>query len=317
MINILKKSALTLGFIAFSTTILNANENQNIYAEIFANQDSKNINNTSNTKEKDIANANIILNGQKYYSEDDMNKLKSQIQATNEEKIKQIDKNKKLEPKKFNRVQPISNFDDLNSVVENLAEKLLYTSKIKYNKMEEIAVTSFVDLHKLDLTNNLGRNISESFFDVLFTRGFNVSDFRGQENLTINDSGEYFLTRDASLLNKEISNKYILVGTYTTFENKILISARIINNTSGRLVASARSYYHTTDCTVLNTCPKKRKINIVAGEAYSNFYNLPSKKRVVKKRTNRKLSIANANHKKSSYTISNNKRRTKEISLLN
>jgi TolB-like protein len=161
------------------------------------------------------------------------------------------------------KVQPkytTSSHKNLNNVITELADKLL-----KYNKLsgytDQIAITSFVDLHQLNKTTHFGRTLSEVFFDELFARGFNVSDFRGQETIAINQKGEYFLTRNIELLDKDIQTPYVLVGTYSYFEGKMLINARVMDNRTGRIVASARSNYITNNCELTESC---RKINIIA-----------------------------------------------------
>lgn len=159
----------------------------------------------------------------------------------------------------------INGHQELNNVITELADKLFLYNKLSGDN-EEIAITSFVDLHQLDRTTHFGRTVSEAFFDELFTRGFNVSDFRGQETLSINKNGEYFLTRDIKLLDKDVTSAYILVGTYSMFEGKILINARIIDNMSGKVLASARSNYLSNDCKILENCKKPRTINIVSGD---------------------------------------------------
>jgi TolB-like protein len=150
----------------------------------------------------------------------------------------------------------------LDQAITELADELLMYNKIN-GINEEIAITSFVDLHQLNKTTHFGRTLSEAFFDELFTRGFNVTDFRGQETISVNREGEYFLTRDIKLLDKDVISAYILVGTYSYFENKIQINARIIDNMSGKVLASARSNYMTDDCRVLENCKKPRHIQIV------------------------------------------------------
>jgi TolB-like protein len=152
---------------------------------------------------------------------------------------------------------------NINDTILELANKLLNSSRIDTRDLGEIAITSFVDLHKLNKTTNFGRTLSESMFDELFIRGFNVSEFRGQNTLAINGQGEYFITRDVRLLNKSVPNKYILVGTYTNVEDNVLINSRIINNTTGKIVASARAYYNSDDCSITDTCRKPRKLKIV------------------------------------------------------
>ncbi len=155
----------------------------------------------------------------------------------------------------------------IDKTIQDLANRLFSSSKISKEAINDIAITSFVDLHQFDKTTHFGRTLSEGFFDELFIRGFHVSDFRGQGTLSINKEGEYFLTRDVKLLNKDVQSDYVLVGTYTIFENKVLINARIMDNQNGRILASARANYITNDCNVLQNCKKPRIINIVS-DAY-------------------------------------------------
>lgn len=158
----------------------------------------------------------------------------------------------------------------IDKTIQDLANRLFSSSKISKEAVNDIAITSFVDLHQFDKTTHFGRTLSEGFFDELFIRGFNVSDFRGQGTLSINKEGEYFLTRDVKLLNKDVQSDYVLVGTYTSFENKILINARIMDNQNGRILASARANYITDDCKVLQNCKKPRVINIVSDNYKKN-----------------------------------------------
>ncbi len=152
---------------------------------------------------------------------------------------------------------------ELDDRIVELADNLLASSKLTKENMGNIAITSFVDLHKLSNTSAFGRTLGETFFNELFIRGFEVADFRGQNALTINTTGEFFITRDAKLINKNIENTYVLVGTYSLIDNKLLINARIMDNITGKVVASAKTYYNTNDCKLLNNCIKPRTIRIV------------------------------------------------------
>jgi len=165
----------------------------------------------------------------------------------------------------FNQYQsPIGSNGEVDDRIVELADKLLASNRINKDDMGNIAITSFVDLHNLSKTTSFGRALGETFFNELFIRGFNVADFRGQNALTINTTGEFFITRNAKLINRNIPNKYVLVGTYTSIDNKILINARIMDNKTGKIVASAKTYYNTNDCRLLNNCVKPRTIRIIS-----------------------------------------------------
>jgi TolB-like protein len=155
---------------------------------------------------------------------------------------------------------------DFDETVVQLADMLLTSSKIPKEDMGSIAITSFVDLHNLSRTSGFGRSLSETFFNELFVRGFNIADFRGQRALRVNPTGEFYITRDTKRIANKVQNSYVLVGTYTIADEQVLINARIMDNVTGQIVASAKAYHKTTDCRVLNNCPKPRIIRIVSNE---------------------------------------------------
>ncbi len=151
----------------------------------------------------------------------------------------------------------------IDDKIVELADNLLSSSKIPQDDLGNIAITSFVNLHKLNQTSYFGRTVSETFFNELFIRGFNVADFRGKNVLTVNQTGEFYITRDSKAISQKIRNSYVLVGTYSIIDGRILINARIMDNVTGKLVAAAKTYYHTNDCKLLGTCPKPRMIRVV------------------------------------------------------
>ena len=156
---------------------------------------------------------------------------------------------------------------EIDKAIQDLANRLFSSSRLKKEKVDDIALTSFVNLHNFDTSSHFGRTLSEAFFDEMYIRGFAVSDFRGQETIAINDKGEYLLTRNIKKLNKDIHSDHALVGTYSVFEEKVLINVRVVDLMSGKIVASARANYVTVNCKVLNTCAKPRKIMIVTDKA--------------------------------------------------
>lgn len=176
--------------------------------------------------------------------------------------------------------------------INELADNLLASSRINKEDMQNIAITSFVNLHNLERTSYFGRTISEAFFNELFVRGFNVVDFRGKRNISINNTGEFFITRDIKKVRKEIKNKYVLVGTYTVLYNKILINARIMDNLTGELVATGKTYIRTNDCKLLGTCPKPRKIRIISEEYMSKNDSARYKQKTPKSTPPRSIGIS-------------------------
>ena len=143
--------------------------------------------------------------------------------------------------------------DTFNESINSIADQLLKHSRVKPG--DKIAIAAFVDLHKLNKTTHFGRNLSESMFDELHVRGFNVIDVRGSKTLRINANGEFFITRDIKLLNnKRVENSYNLVATYSKFGKGILLNVRIIDNLNGDVVATARTIIDVDACDVYENC---------------------------------------------------------------
>jgi TolB-like protein len=156
----------------------------------------------------------------------------------------------------------------LNDAILSLANQLSTNNKLQISDTGTITLTSFVDLRKLNKTSQFGRVVGESLFSELFIRGFNVTDFRGQDAISVNKTGEFFITRDVSKLSSEVSNTYILVGTYSKIDENVIINARIVDNKTGKIVTSARAMYSNDDCSLFGTCNNmRRKIKIVQEEA--------------------------------------------------
>jgi len=152
----------------------------------------------------------------------------------------------------------------LNDAILSLANQLSVNNKIEETDTGTITLTSFVNLKKFKQTSQFGRVLGESLFSELFIRGFNVTDFRGQNAISVNKTGEFFITRDVTKLDSEVSNTYILVGTYSKIDQNVIINARIIDNKTGKLVTSARAMYANDDCSLFGSCNNiQRKIKIV------------------------------------------------------
>jgi TolB-like protein len=145
-------------------------------------------------------------------------------------------------------------YQTLNDAIISLANQLSKNNKLLKSDTGTITLTSFVDLAQLNKTSQFGRVVSESLFSELFIRGFNVTDFRGQHAISVNGTGEFFITRDISKLSSEVPNTYIVVGTYSRIDQNIIINARILDNKTGKIISSARAMYANEDCSIFGLC---------------------------------------------------------------
>ena len=138
---------------------------------------------------------------------------------------------------------------NLNNAILSIADQLFLTNIIK-DKNTTLILTSFVDLDNLNKTTTFGRLLSESMFNELHIRSFRVTDFRGQNAISVNAEGEFHITRDVEKLKDHISaTEYVVVGTYVKFEQgNILLNARIIDSETGEIISTARVLYKPENC---------------------------------------------------------------------
>jgi len=144
---------------------------------------------------------------------------------------------------------------NLNKAIISIADQLLVSN---VSKITDVILTSFVDLNKLNKTTTFGRLLGESMYNELHIRKFHVTDFRGQDAISVNGDGEFHITRDVTKLKDHIGNiEYIVVGTYVKFEaGTVLINARILDSESGNIISTARVIYKPEDCTLFNICKR-------------------------------------------------------------
>jgi len=154
-------------------------------------------------------------------------------------------------------------YQNLNGAIVAIADQLL-VSNIDKDKNTNIILTSFVDLNKFNKTTTFGRLVGESMFNELHIRKFKVTDFRGQDAVSVNANGEFHITRDIDKLKSNIESvEHVVVGTYVKFENDtVLINARILDSESGAIISTARVIYEPVDCSLFDLCPNG-SINIV------------------------------------------------------
>ncbi len=154
--------------------------------------------------------------------------------------------------------------DTLEATIASLAAQMLENKKLDSNK--PVLITSFVRLDEFKKTTEFGRIVSESLINELSNKGFEITEFRGQMAISVNDEGEYFISRKPHELKNKIPNTYVVVGTYSRQSGKVMLNARVIDNITGKIITSARAtYVHNVkeDCIIFKDCAPARTINIV------------------------------------------------------
>lgn len=154
--------------------------------------------------------------------------------------------------------------DTLESTIASLAAQMSENKKFDSNK--PILITSFVRLDEFKQTTEFGRVVSESLINELSNKGFEIIEFRGQMAVSINEQGEYFISRKPHEIKGSALSTYIVVGTYSRQSGKVILNARIIDNITGKIISSARATYEhglANDCMLFRDCAPARTINIV------------------------------------------------------
>ena len=163
-------------------------------------------------------------------------------------------------------VQRPTIFMDLNSAITELANQILINNVVQQDR-KKLAITAFVSLNDFKQTSTFGRVASESMINELHIRNFHVLDFRGQGNISIDKNGEYHISRENEKIKNKIENSYILVGTYSMFDqNSVAINARILNFETGEVISSGRVIFSLTDCKLFDLCEKEdTKMMLIKG----------------------------------------------------
>ena len=154
--------------------------------------------------------------------------------------------------------------DTLESTINSLATQMMRNKKMDSTK--PILITSFVRLDNFKKTTEFGRIVSESLINEMSNRGFNIIEYRGQMAVSINEQGEYFISRNPYKLKDEIPNTYVVVGTYSRQFGKVMLNARVMDNITGKIITSARSTYkhnRRDDCLIFKDCRPARTIKII------------------------------------------------------
>jgi len=164
----------------------------------------------------------------------------------------------------IDRQMNITTQSTLESTINSLATQMMRNKKMNTNK--PVLITSFVRLDNLKKTSEFGRIVSESLINEMSNRGFNVIEYRGQMAVSINERGEYFITRNPHKLKDEVPNTYVVVGTYSRQYGKVMLNARVMDNITGKIITSARSTYNhnkRNDCLLFKDCRPARTVKII------------------------------------------------------
>ncbi|NGZ26964.1 MAG: hypothetical protein G8345_08755 [Magnetococcales bacterium] len=120
------------------------------------------------------------------------------------------------------------------------AADVLYRSFTEfYNFRWPVLATTFVDTDNLNQTSPLGRLLSRQISSRLTQIGFNMVETRLRNTMSINKTGEFILSRELKLIEKEHQARAILVGQLTVADRQVYVTSQIIRLKDQVVLATA------------------------------------------------------------------------------
>jgi TolB-like protein len=109
---------------------------------------------------------------------------------------------------------------------------------------EGVVVSSFVELKKLSRTSSFGRYLAEQLMSELQRQGYRVVELRKSVSIRVQEQrGEYGLSRNPEEIPVMVTSGAMLAGTYTIADGYVLVNARLLDNRTTVLLASATAVF--------------------------------------------------------------------------
>jgi len=144
--------------------------------------------------------------------------------------------------------QPIETRQSASQAGAFNANMIFLADQLDRNKDPDVGakpmiITSFSNLDNFSETTAFGRLVGEQLMHELKVRGWQVVDMRVTRSVIVNPSGEFSLSRDLGRIRESFPAGNVLVGTYVRTSDGVLVSARVIDVTSGNVQSSAQSRF--------------------------------------------------------------------------
>ena len=130
----------------------------------------------------------------------------------------------------------------LNRSISELATQITQNKNFINIEAATIAITSFVCLDNFETSYKVGNILSENLIHEMQVRGYSIIDFKTMENIKVGAKGDFLFTRDLTKLRKTLNIDYALTGTYSQYQNGIVVNARIIDLKTHIILSSAQIF---------------------------------------------------------------------------
>ena len=127
-----------------------------------------------------------------------------------------------------------TNYKAADSLLKNLKKE-----RVKLSKDAPILVASFVDLDDLSESSAFGRVVAEQIASRFNQKGYATIEMKLRTTIFIKKgSGEFLLSREMKEIGIKHRAQAVIVGTYSIGSKRIYLTARVINVSDGRVLAS-------------------------------------------------------------------------------
>jgi len=129
---------------------------------------------------------------------------------------------------------------DLVAVSYAIVNKLENNLKAPLSPDDTIIVASFVDIDNLNSSSTFGRIMAEQVGSRLAQKGYRVKEMKlRQQSVFVEErKGEFLLSRDLKNISLNNNASAVVVGTYACSMDKIYVSIRFVNPSTGIILAS-------------------------------------------------------------------------------
>ena len=125
---------------------------------------------------------------------------------------------------------------------EAAASRIIDGSKVAISSNAPILVTTVVDINSLAEPTALGKVIQEQNSTAFTKQGYNVVELKMKPGVSVRDTGDIALTRNATELVNTYKVQAILTGTYAITDDMTAVVTLKLINPSNNIALSAYSY---------------------------------------------------------------------------
>lgn len=124
-------------------------------------------------------------------------------------------------------------------------DRLIMQAGTTLPKNTPLLVGTIADANNLETSSPLGRTVAEQVAARLVQKGYTVTDVRFRNAINVKQdsrdetqAGEFFLSRDLSVISTQQDVGAVVTGTYVDGADDVLVNLRLIAATTGQIISA-------------------------------------------------------------------------------